>query len=83
MNWRGPHPGYPQVDRQSDSNQPSEPELRSSIDDIIAVYKKNVDRGMLRENLRLTVTERLQKAARAMQQMVEIYEAGRHQRGET
>jgi hypothetical protein len=57
------------------------PELRSSIDDVIAVYKKDVDRGMLRENLRLTVTERLQRATQMMRQMAEIHESGRH-RGE-
>ena len=64
------------------SQTSSEPALRSSIDDIIAVYKKDVDRGMLRENLKLTVTERLETAARMMRQMMEIYEAGRRQRGE-
>jgi hypothetical protein len=67
----------------ADQNTPAatQPELRSSIDDVIAVYKKDVDRGMLRENLRLTVTERLQRATQMMRQMAEIHESGRH-RGE-
>jgi hypothetical protein len=60
----------------------TEAELRSSIDDVIAVYKKDVDRGMLRENLRLTVTERLQRATAMMRQMAEIHESGRRHRGE-
>jgi hypothetical protein len=34
---------------------------RSSIDDIIEVYKKDVDRGLLREALKLTPTQRLQR----------------------
>lgn len=32
---------------------------RSSIDDIIEVYKKDVDRGLLREALKLTPSQRL------------------------
>ncbi|MGH9440939.1 MAG: hypothetical protein ACRD16_01555 [Thermoanaerobaculia bacterium] len=34
---------------------------RSSIDEIIDLYKKDVDRTLLRENLRLTPDERLRK----------------------
>lgn len=34
---------------------------RSSMDDVIDLYKKDVDRTLLRENLRLTVDERIQK----------------------
>lgn len=34
---------------------------RSSIDDIIELYKKDVDRGLLREALKLTPTQRLQR----------------------
>jgi len=32
---------------------------RSSIDDIIDLYKKDVDRTLIRENLKLTPEERL------------------------
>jgi hypothetical protein len=39
---------------------------RSSIDDIIEVYKKDVDRGLLRENLRLTVDQRVRKMISAL-----------------
>lgn len=38
-----------------------EPGERSSIDDIIALYKKDVDRSLLREALKLTPEERLQQ----------------------
>jgi hypothetical protein len=34
---------------------------RSSIDDIIELYKEDVDRGLLREALKLTPTQRLQR----------------------
>jgi uncharacterized LabA/DUF88 family protein len=34
---------------------------RSSIDDIIELYKKDVDRGLLREALKLTPSQRLQR----------------------
>jgi hypothetical protein len=35
--------------------------VRSSIDDVIELYKKDVDRGLLREALKLTPTERLRR----------------------
>ena len=34
---------------------------RSSIDDIIELYKRDVDRSLLRENLKLTVDQRVRK----------------------
>jgi hypothetical protein len=34
---------------------------RSSIDDIIDVYKKDVDRGLLREALKLTPDQRVRR----------------------
>ena len=54
----------------------------NSMDDVIAAYKKDVDRTMLRENLRLSVTQRLEKFEMIAQQFAEIYEAGRRHRGE-
>ena len=35
--------------------------VRSSIDDVIELYKKDVDRGLLREALKLTPTQRLRR----------------------
>jgi len=61
---------------------PGEEPLHSSIDDVIAVYKKDVDRSLLRANLRLTVTERLEKFEMMSRQFVEMHEAGRRHRGE-
>jgi hypothetical protein len=42
-------------------SEPSEPEPHDSMIDVINVYKKDVDRTLLRENLRLTVEERFRK----------------------
>lgn len=33
---------------------------RTSMDDVIDEYKKHVDRSLIRENLRLSVTERFE-----------------------
>jgi uncharacterized LabA/DUF88 family protein len=41
--------------------QDEQTSARSSIDDIIELYKKDVDRGLLREALKLTPTQRLQR----------------------
>jgi hypothetical protein len=35
--------------------------IRSSIDEIIELYKKDVDRGLLREALKLTPSQRLRR----------------------
>jgi hypothetical protein len=35
--------------------------IRSSMDDVIERYKEDVDRGLLREALKLTPTERLRR----------------------
>jgi len=49
---------------------PAAPAERSSIDDIIELYKKDVDRGLLREALRLTPAQRLEQ----LQSMVRFIE---------
>ncbi len=38
-----------------------EPGDHDSMDDVIAVYKAGIDRTLLRESLKRTVTERLQR----------------------
>ncbi|HEY2321246.1 MAG TPA: hypothetical protein VGJ82_00150 [Thermoanaerobaculia bacterium] len=50
--------------------------MRSSIDDIIDLYKKDVDRTLIRENLKLTPEERLIKA----QQLAQMAEKPRARR---
>lgn len=54
---------------------------RSSIDDIIDLYKKDVDRTLLRENLKLTPSERLEKLMGMQAFVEECRRAGRRLRG--
>jgi hypothetical protein len=49
----------------------------SSIDEIIDLYKKDVDRTLIRENLKLTPEERLRKAQQIAKMAEELREAGR------
>ncbi|HEX7706139.1 MAG TPA: hypothetical protein VF701_06725 [Thermoanaerobaculia bacterium] len=49
----------------------------SSIDEIIALYKKDVDRTLIRENLKLTPEERLRKAQQMAKMAEELREAGK------
>ena len=44
--------------------------LREDVDPVIEVYKKDVDRSLLRENLKLTVAQRLEK----LQAQYDFYE---------
>ena len=49
-------------------------------DPVIKVYKKDVDRTLLRENLKLTVEERFLKFERYWEYAQELREAGRKSR---
>ncbi len=49
-------------------------------DPVIEVYKKDVDRTLLRENLKLTVEERFVKFERFWEYAEELREAGRRAR---
>ncbi len=49
-------------------------------DPVIEVYKKDIDRTLLRENLKLTVTERFEKFERFMEYVYEMQAAGRKAR---
>ena len=62
------------VARQSDLAPPD------YCDPVIEVYKKDVDRTLLRENLKLTVEERFLKFARFWKYAQELREAGRKSR---
>ncbi len=44
----------------------------SSIDAIIEIYKKDVDRTLLRENLKLTPSQRVEKFGEFLRQQAEI-----------
>lgn len=46
------------------------------VDPVIEVYKKDVDRGLLRENLKLTVQQRFDKFIAFMEFAEELRKAG-------
>lgn len=46
-------------------------------DPVIEAYKRDVDRTLIRENLRLTVEERFEKLRRLQQFAAELRRAGR------
>ena len=48
-------------------------------DPVIEAYKRDVDRTLIRENLRLSVEERLEKLARLQEFAEELRRAGREQ----
>ena len=50
------------------------------IDPVIEVYKKDVDRSIIRENLKLTVEERLRKHQNAQTFFEELRRAGEQAR---
>jgi hypothetical protein len=52
-------------------------------DPVIEVYKKDVDRTLLRENLKLTVQERFEKFERLMEYVQELQAAGQRVRSES
>lgn len=47
-----------------------------SPDPVIEAYKRDVDRSLIRENLRLTVEERFQKLMRLIEFAEELKKAG-------
>ncbi|HEX6738844.1 MAG TPA: hypothetical protein VF310_11250 [Vicinamibacteria bacterium] len=61
----------------SDEDRP--PEMRASLDPdpVIEFYKKDVDRTLLRENLKLTVEQRLEKLMRFHEFIEELRTANR------
>lgn len=50
--------------------------MRSSIDDIIDLYKKDIDRTLIRENLKLTPEERLLRLQEAQRFLEEVRRNG-------
>jgi len=49
-------------------------------DPVIDAYKKDIDRTLLRENLKLSVDDRFQKFERFLEYVYELQEAGRRAR---
>jgi hypothetical protein len=50
---------------------------RSSIDDVVELYKKDVDRTLLREALRLTPSERIREMEELSRFAEELSKSGR------
>jgi hypothetical protein len=61
---------------------PREPLPPLTPDPVIEFYKKDVDRTLLRENLKLTVTERFEKLMALQRFAEEMRRAGREARRE-
>jgi hypothetical protein len=57
-------------------NQP----LNADRDPVVEAYKKDIDRTLIRENLKLTVEERFVKAMALMRFAEELRRAGREAR---
>jgi hypothetical protein len=51
--------------------------VRSSIDEIIELYKEHVDRGLLREALKLTPSERLRRLVELTRFTERLQQAGK------
>ncbi|MBI1917889.1 MAG: hypothetical protein HYS12_24605 [Planctomycetes bacterium] len=58
----------------------AEPASPDYCDPVIETYKQDVDRSLLRENLKLTVAQRFEKFERFMEYVYELREAGRKAR---
>ncbi len=54
----------------------TKPQSGFAPDPVIEAYKKNIDRTLLLENLKLTVAERFQKFETFMQGVMELRRAG-------
>ena len=52
------------------------------IDPVVEAYKKDIDRTLFRENLKLTVEERFLKAMAHMRFADELHRAGREARAQ-
>lgn len=63
----------------NDGSEPT-PQSRDSMDDVLALYRRDVDRTLLRANLRLTPTERLQQLARFLAGVTKLRESARRAR---
>ncbi len=53
------------------------PARRSSMDDVIDAYKKDIDRTLLRENLKMTVEQRIRQLGEFARFAEQMREAGR------
>ncbi len=65
-----------QGDVTNPATAPAELAPPDYCDPVIEAYKKDVDRTLLRENLKLTVEERFRKFERFMEYVSELRKAG-------
>ena len=65
---------------ENEGEMPREPLPPVTPDPVIEFYKKDVDRTLLRENLKLSVTERFEKAMALQRFAEEMRRAGREAR---
>ena len=56
------------------------PDIAPYVDPVVEFYKKDIDRTLLRENLKLTVQQRLDKLERFMKDLQAIRGAARRAR---
>jgi hypothetical protein len=71
------HPESPQESRQLNDAENFDP---LAWDPVIEVYKKSVDRAMLRENLKLSPQERSEKFVSFMRSVWQLREAAERSR---
>jgi hypothetical protein len=63
------------------SKERPSPPFSLELDPVIEAYKKDVDRTLLRENLKLTPDQRLRKLVEFMRSLEEVRAAGVASRG--
>lgn len=59
---------------------PKGPDVAPYVDPVVEFYKKDIDRTLLRENLKLTVQQRLEKLQRFMNDLEAVRGAARRRR---
>ena len=61
---------------------PEQTQLRKDLDPVIEEYKKGIDVTLIRENLRLTVDQRIQQLMKMQEFAEELQRAGRKARSQ-
>ena len=70
------------VTRAAGTVERMDPLSTPSVDPVIEAYKRDVDRSLIRENLRLTPEERILKLIELQHMAEELRRAGRKARGQ-
>jgi hypothetical protein len=75
--------GHARISRRTDASnalKSSSIRIVNSLDQVIELYKRDVDRTLLRENLRLTPEQRLVRLMELQRFAEELQRAGKEQR---